>query len=733
MLCTGLYRRGAMYWWRRQLRFGAGPHFTVAISLGTRDPRIARLVADCVSVRSSEMISGALQSREGVAAALARYAALQRHDHAERLARDIADLARPGDVPVHASKQLREAIEADRQSERAEKFDFRIKNYRIYGALDRIAAEGGPDAVYDDELENRLAGEGYSPFERDKIRHRLGHGYAREAYRPGSAVAGTPPREFVEAIQRTRGLGDSCSRDPGIYAHFAIGRARANENAAAAYREAATNFKKVAAANVIPLPVARIFNGIQWPAPAYSCADALERGEFDVVSYGSATLVPLNADQPAVLPLHSLHAMRQAWPQGPAGLDIRKVVSQEASSRTADDIAGQPDLVRLTSLPDVVMAGPVSLVRSEAVDVARDASPGSDVLADVRTMGELLARVIRAKEHAGEWDTKTSKQVTACAALFVQVVGSDHLADIAPRHFAKFRDVLDLLPKTHGKSSRDAALTLAAVLKRGTALPVNAVGLKPPTINRYFNQLGSLMSAACARGFPLCDPSKFSGFRARDPRSPQQKKARFTIEDIAKLLRHKTWTNPNSGVAPSLYWVVLLEIYSGARQAELCGLAIADVDIEKTVILIRENEFRRLKNTAAERRLPLHPELIRLGFLDFVGRAKNADGLLFADLRERGENTPLADLFAKQFKIVLDEVLPTAQSELKSFHSFRSFVNTTLVNEKATDALRESIMGHSASTVNRKHYEKNIDDEPLRDVVKMLPLLSSHLKPCRRQ
>ena len=134
------------------------------------------------------MISGALQSRVGVAAALARYAALQRHDHAERLVRDIADLSRPGDVPVRASKQLRRAIESDRQSERTEKFDFRIKNNRISAALDRIAAERGPDAVYDDELELRLTGEGYSPFERDKIRHRLGHGYAREAYRSGSAI-----------------------------------------------------------------------------------------------------------------------------------------------------------------------------------------------------------------------------------------------------------------------------------------------------------------------------------------------------------------------------------------------------------------------------------------------------------------------------------------------------------------------------------------------------------------
>ena len=202
MLCTGLYRRGAMYWWRRQLRFCAGPHFTVAISLGTRDPKIARLVADCVSARSGEMTSGPLQSRKNVAAALARYAALQRHDHAERLARDIADLARPGDAPVHASKHLRQAIEADRQGERAEQFDFRVKNCRIYAALDRIAADRGPDAVYDDELENRLAAEGYSPFERDKIRFRLGHGYAREACRPVSAVAGTPPREVVEADRR---------------------------------------------------------------------------------------------------------------------------------------------------------------------------------------------------------------------------------------------------------------------------------------------------------------------------------------------------------------------------------------------------------------------------------------------------------------------------------------------------------------------------------------------------
>ncbi len=56
MVCTNLYRRHGMYWWRRRLRLPNGQRFTVALSLGTRDPKVARFVSHCVSVEVDDML-----------------------------------------------------------------------------------------------------------------------------------------------------------------------------------------------------------------------------------------------------------------------------------------------------------------------------------------------------------------------------------------------------------------------------------------------------------------------------------------------------------------------------------------------------------------------------------------------------------------------------------------------------------------------------------------------------
>jgi hypothetical protein len=78
--------------------------------------------------------------------------------------------------------------------------------------------------------------------------------------------------------------------------------------------------------------------------------------------------------------------------------------------------------------------------------------------------------------------------------------------------------------------------------------------------------------------------------------------------------------------------------YTGARREEICGLsvhvacddAVIDGKTQRLhYITIRTSEIRRIKNLYSERSVVLHPELIRLGFLDYVA-AGPADEARFA-------------------------------------------------------------------------------------------------------
>ena len=72
----------------------------------------------------------------------------------------------------------------------------------------------------------------------------------------------------------------------------------------------------------------------------------------------------------------------------------------------------------------------------------------------------------------------------------------------------------------------------------------------------------------------------------------------------------------------------LLGLFTGAREAELCQLHVADVYQDEAtaiwVIDINQREDKKLKSGEQnERRIPLHPQLVRLGFLKFVAQMKD--------------------------------------------------------------------------------------------------------------
>lgn len=101
----------------------------------------------------------------------------------------------------------------------------------------------------------------------------------------------------------------------------------------------------------------------------------------------------------------------------------------------------------------------------------------------------------------------------------------------------------------------------------------------------------------------------------------------------------------------ALYWVPLFQLLMGARPGELVQAQVGDVVTEDGTTLLSitdegeehdEDEeiplhAKRVKTEAARRKVPIHPELLRLGFLDYL-RDRRADvglgGELFAGLHK---------------------------------------------------------------------------------------------------
>jgi integrase len=126
----------------------------------------------------------------------------------------------------------------------------------------------------------------------------------------------------------------------------------------------------------------------------------------------------------------------------------------------------------------------------------------------------------------------------------------------------------------------------------------------------------------------------------RDVQAPKKKRLPFDLAALTAIFNSPVYSagsRPTSLRGEAGYWLPLLGLFTGARLEELGQLRPQDVNEDRYIdsegaeraawiIQIREDKDAdlKLKNAASERRVPVHTELVRLGFLDFVKAAKAA-------------------------------------------------------------------------------------------------------------
>jgi integrase len=145
------------------------------------------------------------------------------------------------------------------------------------------------------------------------------------------------------------------------------------------------------------------------------------------------------------------------------------------------------------------------------------------------------------------------------------------------------------------------------------------------------------------------------------------------------------------------YWVPILGLFTGARISELVQLSLTDFDTVDGVPLLRivpEPEGQTLKSQAARRLMPLHSQVIQLGFLDYVQSIKDAgQARLFPDVPWREEKP--GGLFSAWFAALKGKV--NRDRPLPRFHDFRHTVRTKLTEALVAEPTIDALVGHAIS------------------------------------
>jgi integrase len=153
--------------------------------------------------------------------------------------------------------------------------------------------------------------------------------------------------------------------------------------------------------------------------------------------------------------------------------------------------------------------------------------------------------------------------------------------------------------------------------------------------------------------------------------------------------------------------LVVRLVFTGARQSEIAGLKASNIKKDDSTatplmfIVADRRTGRRLKTKSSERVIPIHPQLIELGFLKFVAgrRREGTDAWLFP-LVSPEKGCAGVRAWSKWWGRYL-RITVGVKDTAKVFHSFRHGVTDALRRGKVDYELREALVGHSQdSTVS---------------------------------
>ena len=181
----------------------------------------------------------------------------------------------------------------------------------------------------------------------------------------------------------------------------------------------------------------------------------------------------------------------------------------------------------------------------------------------------------------------------------------------------------------------------------------------------------------------------------------------FDDEDLKKLFNAETYPSRYKEKSFAKFWIPVIALYSGARVNEISQLKVEDIikfDGVYCFYFTDEGDGQSLKNESSKRIVPIHSELIKLGFLDFVDdvKKKKKDRVFYT--LNRTEHSNYGDTISKWFGVYRRKV--GIVSKNKTLHSMRHNVETKLVNNNISETIQNSICGWSDKGVGQRVYAK---------------------------
>jgi site-specific recombinase XerD len=346
------------------------------------------------------------------------------------------------------------------------------------------------------------------------------------------------------------------------------------------------------------------------------------------------------------------------------------------------------------------------------------ALPGESIM-------ELYARF--KAEKAGSARPDTWDQNRKIVKLFAEFIGeTSHVSAITRKAVRDWKHKLALWPLKAGDMKAFSGLSFRKVIDANVSLGKPTISQR--TINKYLSGVGSFASWLLQNEY--LDQDVMSGMylsidkreKKRFPFTGDQLKTIFASPLFATCLGDSQESKPgNVAVRDWRYWLPWIGLYSGARLGEMAQLSTVDVrQIHGIWVMHITEEGSPLKSTktaGSMRVVPVHGELIKLGFIDYhAAIVARGEKQLFPEIKPdkrgfySGDPSTFFNDYFRDIGVKVDKSI--------NFHSFRHGIADAFRSAGYYDEQFNVLLGHTKATTTGIY--GNVPQGILSERVKMI-------------
>ncbi|BCM16730.1 hypothetical protein MJ8_04910 [Mesorhizobium sp. J8] len=325
---------------------------------------------------------------------------------------------------------------------------------------------------------------------------------------------------------------------------------------------------------------------------------------------------------------------------------------------------------------------------------------------------------------SAKWQDKIKAQV----ALVRELIGDD--TPVSSIDYDVCLRARSLLAKTPSNRTKHyPGLALEEAIKKGAkdGKPL----LSPVTQATYLDTLRGILQLAELKRLLPHNPAATMRPLKRDADKAEDKREPFALDQIKAFFTGAFYQScaPNAAVPYAKpdrewrYWLPLLSLFMGMRPNEICQMLPSDLKRSAKgtwfvdVVASYDDDddgtdqpAKTLKTSTSKRKLPVHPELIALGFVEFAqGKQKAKAERLFGGLKKDMYGN-WASYSLKRFReTFLKEAIVVGPRQ--SFYSLRhSFRDALRRSEAGPDTLR-ALGGWAQGSLASDSYGNNADPD----------------------